>query len=479
MKKLFLMFLILSLIVTCTKTPAPKPPESKKETPPGEEQTLAALCNCIGDFEPKLDPNDVPVDVAFKVGECGEVECQPCADCFAWQMFISLNWVAESAGKPDVAAPFGKPGDTRAVVWESYKNVDEIFTDGPPSVWGASPKDKNLGLTSAVIHLKENLQVDHNWLTDQNGQVVYYEIRVNEDEFNYIVNNTLYSQEGIYKAYADGAGITLPPGGKAPYLQGSIEIKAAWRIVPDGELAQFEKTYKISKATIGDAPEQVDVALVGLHIVKKTPSLDQLIWATFEHKDNAPTVGDVKAGVSYGFYNPDAPADYTPNYQDPPNKFADPPTPKDKPVQMARLQAIPKEANEITEATHVLIKAKQPDSVWLNYQLVNVQWPTKPVAADPKATKPQSDGSPTPPFLANITMESYLQEKNSGGFAGLNNNGNVQSGFPAQDAGKSSCIGCHRFSAITPEFAQDPDAAWYTDYSAIFFKAKSHKKSND
>jgi len=47
--------------------------------------------------------------------------------------------------------------------------------------------------------------------------------------------------------------------------------------------------------------------------------------------------------------------------------------------------------------------------------------------------------------------------------------------------GKSSCIDCHATSATTPEWDNDLPGVdrrtdfYWTDYSAVFFKAKYHK----
>ncbi|MCL1127264.1 hypothetical protein [Shewanella surugensis] len=71
-------------------------------------------------------------------------------------------------------------------------------------------------------------------------------------------------------------------------------------------------------------------------------------------------------------------------------------------------------------------------------------------------------------------MESYFQEDHSGGGAGLTNGGGMESSFTADNFNKSSCIGCHRLSATTPQFVDHPDDFWYTDYSSVFFKAQKH-----
>ena len=45
-------------------------------------------------------------------------------------------------------------------------------------------------------------------------------------------------------------------------------------------------------------------ALVGLHIVYKTPSRPQWIWSTFRHVDNVPELDD-RSGRSFTFHNGD------------------------------------------------------------------------------------------------------------------------------------------------------------------------------
>src|SRR5262249_45935266 len=132
----------------------------------------------------------------------------------------------------------------------------------------------------------------------------------------------------------------------------------------------------------------------------------------------------------------------------------------------------------INNAVHNLIASKYPDSVWRNYNLIDVQWPTEPVFnRDPKATDTLPSGKPAPVVVANITMETYMQLRKQGGGAGMTPGGKdrtdpgviTDSNDPRW--GRSSCIGCHRLSATTPTF-KGKKGSWKTDYSMIFFKAK-------
>jgi hypothetical protein len=461
------------------------------------DDDLRKLCGCVDRFGPPapvVDPTVLPVDVSLEDNtkctsgtECPNPNgcCQPCFDCFGWQLFIALNWPSKSAGVPDPSKPFGEPRDYSDAVWQTYKSAFEVFGDTEPTPWGGN-KTHELQLNSAVIKdtlLKYDLQSDHNWLTDEAGNVVRYEIRVNKDEFEYILRNDLWHQEGLWKAVNSGPGISLPSQNSEFGDVGAMEVKAAWRIIPAARRAYFEQNYKVAHAKVYDPASKSwkdnDVALVGVHIIKKTPNSPQWVWATFEHKDNVPVEGDSGVGRQWNFFNPalfKADPNYKPNWMAPPSRT----TPRDKPVQAFRVKQASSDdvdVRGINEAMHKLIAARFPRSVWQNYDLISVQWPREPAKPDPKIQKVLPSGQPRPRVLANTAMETYQQLKNSGGAAGLspgaaNDQGPETSVAPA-DLGKSSCITCHRISAVTPMFVNHPTErkGWWTDYSTLFFKA--------
>lgn len=471
----------------------------KSPEPATLQDDLKKLCQCVerfGPAAPVLNPTVLPVDVSLEDNtkckyndQCPNENgcCQPCFDCFGWQLFIALNWPSKSAGEPDPAKPFGNPGDYSSVVWQTYKNALDVFGDTPPTAWGVNPPP-HLALNSAVLietFLEADLQSDNNWLTDQDGQVVRYEIRMNQDEFHYIIKNDVWHQEGIYKAYKEGTGINLPSQKSEFGNVGAIETKAAWRIIPEARRAYFETNYKTAHAKVYDPAtgtwKDQDVALVGLHIIKKTPNSPQWVWATFEHKDNVPVEGDPGKSKTWNFFNPNAPVDYKPNWDRPPTDL----TPRSTPVQVVRVKqpnADDADATKINTAMHSLIKARFPNSVWQNYDLVSVQWPVEPMNPRPdmKVQKVLPSGQPRPRVLANTTMESYQQTRFSDGAYGMSPGANDQGPERLEpknepDKGKSSCISCHRISAITPTFANHPGERWWTDYSTLFFKARVKK----
>jgi hypothetical protein len=492
--------LVTILIIIEAMPRATSQPSFKADLQPAEafDNDLMKLCQCLERFgppAPSLDPTVLPVDVSLQDNtkckyrdECPNPNgcCQPCFDCYGWQLFVALNWPAKSAGEPDTGKPFGDPREYSEVVWQSYKSAFEIFGDTQPTPWGTN-QPHELQLNSAVnkdIFLKADLQSDHNWLTDQGREVVRYEIRVNKDEFQYILKNDLWHQEGIFKAVKTGSGINLPSQKSEFGEVGAIEVKAAWRIIPEARRDYFEQNYKVAHAKVYDPPTRSwldrDVALVGLHIIKKTPHSPQWVWATFEHRDNAPIEGDPGKGKVWNFFNPNEGPAYTPNYKSPPSRS----TNRNTPVQVIRVKqptSDDSDAKGINEAMHRLIAARFPRSVWRNYDLISVQWPVEPDSPkpDPKLQKVLPSGQPRPRILANTTMETYQQITNSAGGAGYGPGPAFDQGpekvgsIIPDDMGKSSCIACHRTSAVTPNFKNHPDEkkGWWTDYSTLFFRA--------
>ncbi len=420
-------------------------------------------CNCDKPAAPRLDPNNLPVDVSLNNVPSCKVRpggCQICFDCFGWQMFVALNWRAGRPGSPDPTKPFGAPGDLSPLVWETYAEVDQIFGGQPLVPWESRKIEKRL-----VKDLRSKLQADHHWLTDRDGNQVLYEIRVNQDLYEYIDRNKLSTKLGLLAAFgANGKGIDLPAGSEGGST-GTIEVKAAWRLVPDNMIEQWKPLYKLSEALVDN--KKRTVALIGLHIAKKTPKLHQWAWATFEHELNAPLEGEMPDPAKrYNLWTPGLPENYTPSYKSPPDAHGNPPTPRDKTVQVRRAIDIGETAKKVNQYLQTILPEK---SVFRHYRLVNVQWPMEPKAIPTNLTEPPPDGDPRPQVVANITMETYMQQKDSGGGAG------VKADTPLtnpEDRGKSSCIGCHRLSSVTPSFAPGSTGTWHTDYSAIFFKAK-------
>ncbi|HYG63752.1 MAG TPA: hypothetical protein VEL74_14315 [Thermoanaerobaculia bacterium] len=449
------------------------------------------------------------------------------ADCMAWQTFIALNWAADpnNPGHPNPNAPasaFGTPGDTSPKVWESYLEASAVFNpvSQTGALWKAArPAVKQLSRTSKFgmvdLSLSDIGQAgDGKWLTSQAGGLTYYEVRINQDEFEFITTNvfsgsdlTTYAGQAACAGQAGQAGkggFNLPGGGGAsgatldvdcmgnPKIygqnQGAIEIKASWIALPADHSLDYR--YKTAVAQITDPfghVSQVTVGLVGLHILHKTPGAPQFVWATFEQIDNSPDEGGAggftaptlpanpnqKPRSAYAFFNPNCTAASDPTYNCVHNQLPGTPCdasgqpagcdPYTAPMQVTRIVPVDTNANSVTGYVWSLLPSQ---SVFNYYRLANVMWPNSPMAVAPQSTIPLPTGDITPPDnagrVANTTLETYQQTQNS-------------------------CMDCHKFASIAqtgqrtvmkiagknvskvrPVAKSGANATYASDYSFIF-----------
>lgn len=368
------------------------------------------------------------------------------ANCFAWQSFIALNWSASPTerGQPDTskqAEDFGKSDDLSPTVWQTYKLAESVFLPGAeqPSDWNsddpipekAKPLFKKVQLARAeetdylpvftMISkvdsllpgqvVPDSVQATGKILIDQSSDLIHYEKRINQTEFDYIVNKKLYNaneQGELVKT----EGIILP--------KGSIEIKSAWRVL-EGQTEDIQNRYKKVKALLYDPSNDTYsqptlVGLVGLHIIRKTPTMSGFSWSTFEQVDN---VNDNSishsSSIPYSFYNPECPQATCPQNQAPEDN-----NPPYQPVQVTRELQIPQNVDKLNQYVQQVIRNKNQDSVWQFYKLVNVRWPKNsiPDPAAPNVTikdfmnglnKLQYSSSKSQE-TSNVTMETYVQK---------------------------------------------------------------------
>lgn len=411
---------------------------------------------------------------------------QVAANCLAWQEFIYLNWAADpkQPGVPDSSVPasdFGLPNDTSHTVWESYHEASTVFS-GTSDWTQARAAVKTLSrlskLGDADTRLHEIGQAgDNKWITDKRGGLAYYEVRMNQDEYEFITKNvfngsdlTTYAGQlaCVNEKGMDGRGGLVLPAGNAnghkdvdcrgkttTYGQGegAIEIKAAWVALPaDGSL---NYRYKIAKAELAQPDGKTvsaTVGLVGLHIIHKMPGANQFVWATFEQIDNNPddNQGNPKPPVlppnpnqkplkspdgRYTFYNDQCDPSKDIYYKCQPNLLPGDPCPPNEatqpgcfpysaPTQITRVTPVNSEADSVTGYAWSLLPA---DSVFNYYRLIDVQWPNAPSPIPPGSSAPLSAGDIRPAdatrIAANSTLETYQQTKNS-------------------------CMDCHKYASI-------------------------------
>jgi hypothetical protein len=403
-------------------------------------------------------------------------------DCFAWQSFIALNWQADpnNPGYPDpraTAATFGMPTDQTPKVWESYLEAGTVFGNGLKGQWKAKrPATKSLTRTSkfGALDMSDITQAGsgHHWLTSQRGDITYYEIMMNRDEYEFITEqkfdlttaagqNWCVTRPG--KVISDSfpppkgplrGGLTMPEGQEPGWDDtdcegnikaygdgvGAMEIKASWTPLPaDGSL---NARYKTAVAMITDpvthAQHQVTVGLVGLHIARKRFAAHEWTWSTFEHIDNSPDEGpngtfadpvlppnpNIAPRTAYTFFG--ASCDPKTNYyqcvHNAPPTWCKPgaagctPSPYNAPMQITRINPVGPVANAVT----AWYWSQMPKtSVYNYYRLIDVQWPQTPgTPIGPKQTIPLPMGNPMPKgaaggqsqILSNTTLESFQQK---------------------------------------------------------------------
>lgn len=403
LQHLLVLSLIILLTYTCNnlQTPAPAPAISWK----------------------------VPVDVSGGLMGKDFDKIQAAVNLFTWETFVAINWPAlpNYAGVPDSTKTIAATGPR---VWETWKETSEVYLPSgqKPSPWGQNDSLPGLKKGIKVLSrwskndefLNDDLQPTKangalpGTLTDQKGKIVYYEIRLNETLFDYIVNNQLYN--GNQQAQAEL--ISAPAG--------SMVIKAAWRQLEPGE----GSNYLVVNAYVSDNPDRTKakyqlkrMGLVGLHVMHKTPSAPQWIWSTHEQVQNL-------SSIHPSFYNPAC--DTCPI-----NTQTKPGTPN----QVKRTTPI----TTATQALNKNIQGALGKAKLSKYELIGAQWPIPPTAQD---TNPSTVFAVAPAILANSTMETFIQKS-------------------------SSCMGCHAMARST-----NPNQFVSADFSFTFDDARPVLSAN-
>ena len=363
-------------------------------------------------------------------------------DVLSWESFIALNWPANADGSPKEDVTFGE-NESGMTVWQAWKSSREIFLPHgkKPKAWGAvenipivcdsiSAEDLKNGIITLTQVGKTPNVLDESGepfqtgpLIDQNGNYTRYEILTNEVMFDYILKNNLYSYEG-QEAFGKDADFPFsdPDTGK----EGAIMVKAAW-IKMEGkyDASQFHTAYALvydnphEQAGVKASCKLVKVGLVGLHIAHKTKGDPQWIWSTFEHVANAPTQGEPVNRSFYNYHDPNS----TYPVNEPPARPWNPANVGTTPTKVERVIPIDNDAKALNTKYQVALEKLYRGSVWANYELISTQWPT-----DANSVSDQT-GKPAPTFLANATLETYIQGK-----------------VPQTS---SNCIACHNNASMT------------------------------
>jgi hypothetical protein len=123
-------------------------------------------------------------------------------------------------------------------------------------------------------------------MVDLQGHPIYYSIYSDSTFGDFIKQNDLFTPAKL---------LAFDPDKSFPV--GTLTLKAAWKVVAPGEDVStfFTRTAQIALLTTKDGKiepsgetKTVEVALVGFHIAGAVNGHPEMIWATFEHLQNAP-----------------------------------------------------------------------------------------------------------------------------------------------------------------------------------------------
>lgn len=435
-----------------TASPSPSPAGSPVVIPPWPQGFPQG-------FPAAALSGTVPVAVTLPDGNVTPEQARPYFDYFSWESFIALNWPASSSarGTPDqpnnanafLKAPAGAP-----VVWGTYKDSFDLFgqkNDQRPPAWDApslSPCPNAQGgektlifVTKGDTPLMQTKQAFSFPLVDQRGNYVYYDIRYDQAQYDFIrgadgdPTSWLYLVKNLAAKENVPKGLQMPMS-SPPSTLGSIMVKAAWRIKTDrDDPTRFYMTNALVYNPQTKNCAQTPVLLVGIHIAHKVAPFTEWVWSTFEQVDNVPPDADITPRPSpppsgYSFNNgTDTPKTEGGYDHKPPQN----PVPSPSPVQVTRVNPIPATPpGASTRDVNAFYQQLLKGTVWQYYQLVITQWPSNPgldnfVLMENGGIYPRDSGAAFPVNGAvNTTQETYFQTTND-----------------AAGAGGNSCMSCH------------------------------------
>jgi hypothetical protein len=443
---------------------APEPAPARAERAAAVAGGGSVQVDCGGAEQPVTVSPVLPKTPSFPSNQTSfDLDALQCDfDVFSWNVFLALNHSSSGA--------FGDRGGDNGTVWQDWPDESDVFLPGGarPPEWkaGEPPPPETMPAICegvgrggepvlAMIGKQPLLEAalepfNSGPLIDVHGWYARFGITVNQPMYQYIWENGLYSQAGQRRFSEAGERVELPcgcngdPAGKTcpeAGQQGAVMVKAAWKVL-DVEAGDDPSQFHTAEAlvytpAVGDDPESCRrqlMGLVGLHVATKTQSDPQWLWSTFEQVDNVPSRGETPAaGQRFNFFQPDC-ADCNAVNETPPEPW----NPHDQPVtaDSGRSQVV--REIPLTDATKQLNASVQGllgGTVWQYYELVSTQWPTDASGSaqpDPSAANDwcnplnpiDETGAPAPAFLANTTLETYIQ-------------GTVP-------LASSSCIHCHQ-----------------------------------
>ena len=397
-------------------------------------------------------------------------------DFYSWRTFIAMN-------SPADGTPIEKSQPDQRTRWEdmdSFKQLLDVMlpTKMQPPKWPTdkaameAERDRLIPAECAALHkqmpdrmvvkmIEESFNEPFKTgpLIDQQGRYAIFDILMNRQMFNYILEHHLYSRDGQDGAANSGLLVDFPVGQNAKDATptqkavvadlGAFMLKVSWKILGPDE--PKPETFHQVKALVlmppGDPkakrpclPETL--GLIGFHAVHKTASRPQWIWTSFEHAKNVPDKDEVAAKTfsgPYNFFNVNCKDDCAEENATPPRQFWQPDPALQLKFKDAKFKSQIVRETPLTDAAknmNTIFHSMLKGTVWENYMLLSTQWPSAfactslhsgnppdPIPNTDFQKQPDMNCSPAPTYFANSTLETYSQ-------------GNIP-------LASSSCIACH------------------------------------
>lgn len=412
---------LVAICLACPKAPetsqqtSTKPPTTTAPSPATSQPKICqqSVTDCNGVNQCAASPITAAAATLPTAMRCiprgeGGNPAQQYIDMYSWNMFLALNWPANTSScDPNASKSIVnvQSGDGTYVVWQTYMPGERVFVNPgtqKPAAWctgnglaegphrlfdqeaKAVPEAAKLGGPFVKIAEpgKDVLQAAGGVVTDQSKRWLRYERLMNKVEYDYITDG----RWNMPQLEALKTPIQIPAK--------AIEIKASWKVLTPDEIAS--KKYFTTQGMVCNTPEgqkispcddnPVTFGLVGLHIVEQVNDGGTMFWATFEQNDNDKVFA-------------------TPGGGTPENKnLAKQPYVEldascngiNTPTNIKRLTPVPSDP-----AINTYYQQLLAGSVFANYRLISTQWTSG------------TDLRGTPPDIANITLETYVQKLGS------------------------------------------------------------------
>ena len=418
---------------------------------------------------------------------------------FAWREMIALNWQSSyvssdtlnQRGTPDSTWSYTgtDPFPSQPVVWETYAHRTEFSPsneqvpqkpfDSPPSyTFGDEKYDGGSGSSAIFNCLDEDSEINSCYLyalDPSDSLMMMYQAKTNRSEYDYVkkfkdkktlaaavtrtgnnvANNNYYHKGNPTDNCNCPDSIVCLPCGEINGDEGAIEIKTGWRkkfaSETSADIAQFFHRKAIYFSESGEKQEDTFL-LVGMHIIHKTVNMPEFIFATWEHESLSKPGNPIYTYISQGVDKTDQKGTVEP---------------------VKRLHPVDSLFFEVSANVHTLLAAKNPNSVWLNYNLTGVQAQIVSYA---------DRDSVSSYFLANYAIESDILLQDFYGTFGNPQDPaqtNILKASENKKYNMGGCKGCHGsaqiggadFSFIIQAGDKDPDV-YYSSFADAVEAAK-------